>query len=258
MRFADAERPVEVARLHELVLEWQFAMQMLSSVFNPVLPVVLTVKPLQEQWHLSSKVVSAAALVAMIFPRQPSFRSRLHGTPAQFEPLLRQLTFHYRVLPTRRNTEKWRSFVSCLRDPQLERVRKLDRVLALWNECHYRGGLLFSSNEAIWGSMVGHLSYLVATFRAALPVLATCHTVTAPSTPSASSWWATSSPNSSSSHCSTPTSPTPPSAAHYSIHRSRVFLIADPEIASYKVLTFHQMIDMIAEPSIGFDLADTC
>lgn len=46
-----------LSKLFKLTKEWNYAMQVLSSIFSPHQPIVLTRKPFSERWHLSALVM---------------------------------------------------------------------------------------------------------------------------------------------------------------------------------------------------------
>lgn len=54
-------------KLFKLTKEWNYAMQVLSSVFSPHQPIVLTRKPFSERWHLSAFVMWVCLFLKMSF-----------------------------------------------------------------------------------------------------------------------------------------------------------------------------------------------
>lgn len=174
-------------RLSSLVKNWHHNMQVLSSIFIPQSPIVLTSKLISNKWLLSSRIMTVFSLISQFIPGAPSILSRANASrELELVPF-----FLYHTQTAILNPDLDPIFLNLneiLLDLKLD--QQFETLHQIWYLILYSGGVLFSSKETLFSSwLIGHLSYCTAQFQ------------------------------------------------NGQMH----FLISDPEISSYKLLTVDQM-----------------
>jgi hypothetical protein len=159
----DAASMASMRRAHRLTLEWNYAMQRLSSVYAPSKPVVATLKPFQNRWHLSTRTLTPLCLLAsLVVPGQPTLGARYRGCAPYYQEVDRILLFDYVV---DKGDEQWRALPTALRDGAEKQSAAVELLSNLWRHCLHRGGVLFGTHDRIFGILVGHLSFMIAVRR---------------------------------------------------------------------------------------------
>lgn len=211
---------VYLSRLFKLTKEWNYSMQVLSSIFSPHQPIVLTRKPFSERWHLSAFVMWILCSLTKYIPGQPASDARTRSSHeiTYIRPHLYH-TFRTQVTSYEDNNIFYH-FSSSVREspPSLQ----LKMVRFLWRKALKRGGLLYSSREYVKGvGVVGHLNVMFAT------LVNTDNTINDGA-----------------------------EEEYLTRVRKKVFLISDPEICNFKVLTLMQMFELLCNVQYNLNLLD--
>ncbi|XP_049849947.1 uncharacterized protein LOC126320488 isoform X2 [Schistocerca gregaria] len=153
-----------VTKIRSLVKKWSYSIQVISSIFKPEAPIVLTKKIFSQKWHLSAKLSSLFSLVFQVLPGVPTFLSRAQGS-YQLECVPYAL-FHYQLPVLDPSADDYiylylSQHMLSAKDNASEQKRLL---ILLWRRLVFYGGLLFSTREHLLGGIwtIGHLSYCMA------------------------------------------------------------------------------------------------
>jgi len=215
--------------LTQFVRRWNYAIQYLSSVFKPDQPVVLTRKLVPQRWHFNTFAMRVICSLTSFLPGQPHISTRRrssheisHIFPQQFH------TFRTYISP-REDSFLFEYYACKLKATKSNRLlfQQLFSIDRLWNKALFRGGVIFSSHENVFGlGFVGHLSFLLA-------AVLYCDE----------------------NECNNnDISELDRSAKSGGKKCQKCFIIADPEIRNYRVLNFAQMFEMITKSELEFDL----
>ena len=215
-----------VEAMNKIVCAWNRNVQVLSSVFTPNDPRYLTPKVISERWHLSAMLTTITSALTQFLPGQPKMLAR---TRAAFgiEHMPCYL-FHTRVacVPPTADGNIYFGFAHDMAEAQTQGdTKKMDYYMeALWTRVARIGGALYSSREVLYKFwIIGHLNYVQAV---RVPVSALpCLGVDFEHVSSKSDF-------------------------------VKLFLIADPEIRDYRVMTMTQMANYVSDLTNLFDILD--
>jgi len=212
-----------------------------SSVCKPVFSVI-TIKPFSQQWHLSAIVMTIVSGILHFVPSYPDMFSRTASSGHLGNvPCYNLTNFGIKV------KEDWDNYLYLKFAHKLTLLKKQPKLLesamnSFWHTLFDIGGALFVSRECVYSTWwVGHLSFVSAI---ALPQKT--------------------SPSLSEDPIVDPLLGNPEEFRHSSTHTDaycdyqKYFLISDPEIVYYKLMTFPQMLALISDPKNSFDLDDVC
>lgn len=179
---------------HTLVRKWHREVQKLSAVFRPDLPVVLTEKIFSNDWHSSTKWMTArAALEHLFVPGCPTFFSRSAASRTLEDIACNNYHTQLALIEPEADDKIWLDFPWVVSEETS--LPEVDRILdLLWDRISYLDGALISSREELFfGSwIIGHMSYWKAVWMG-----------------------------------------------------EKYFLISDPELQYYKVLTLNEVLGFI-------------
>jgi len=213
---------------------------LVSSVCKPI-PSVITMKPFSQQWHLSAIVMTVVSGILHFIPGYPDMFSRTASSGHLGNvPCYNLTNFGIKV------KEEWDNYLYLKFAHKIQSLQKKQPQLVesamnrFWQRLFDVGGALFVSRECVYSTWwVGHLSFVSA--------------LAIPKKPS---------PDDTPLEKHLLENPTDFSQRNSSRDEfydyERYFLISDPEILYYKLMTFSQMLDLISNPKNSFDLDDVC
>jgi hypothetical protein len=313
-------------RICVLVEEWSHGMQSLSAAyasfstvcvvttsnflllrrFVPVCPIVTTLKPFSQQWHLSAASMTLWSLLLQLFPGQPHYLVRARASH-QLEDVPCYLLHNVAtVLESQMKERNYVRFARVVRNLSTTPAGAKDvirEIQSLWEDVFFFGGALFASSEAVWSNWwVGHVSFALAITcpTELVPILrhitseqecmddGTGEWLLAALTEKFRKEWIAHQQKKETNDLLHPRDAitftankprfswwlslirtlvpllrprgvpvtVPDASCPLSGKQTRFFLIADPEIKHYKLLTFEQMADLVRIPRNAFDLCN--
>ena len=144
--------------LQRLVLDWNRVTQLLSTIYYPDEPTVLSWKLFPGQWQLSAKSIAVPCILGSLLPGQPLVVSRNEGTQGEYFRASSYFIWQDKL-------SKIRSSEFCDLAARILEMSREDRdeiLNQLWELALNYGGVFFGSRESIFGQDVGHLNGLFA------------------------------------------------------------------------------------------------
>jgi hypothetical protein len=149
-----------VLSLYGLITRWHKQMQLLSSIFFPDSPVVLTPKIFANDWHKSAKCMTALALFDQLIPGRPTFLCRSQASRTLEQISCYRLHTHIALIESEADKGLWLEFPWNVEEENSPDIRK-SILSTLWRRILLLDGALISSRESLFFGYwtIGHLSY---------------------------------------------------------------------------------------------------